>query len=449
MTLGEKYPDFRDNIVYIHHLPINGEFVSCGYLKIIPAAGKDYGDLGQENYMTNVLPGSGFEIYDTPTFDEKEYLIGKVQVAANNYNNEPLFTIHLITVAYNNGSNYFNEYETFPLQVKAMTDPDEYKTVDSVQKRFLDYVYNETCLQLPHPNRNSLPPQCQGEYRSLAKKEWNAHTFTAWLGNLVPNAYARLPEEARMKDLPVASGMLMNSSTPYELKNKLEQIGDPELERYVLNALSPEYEDYIQNLLTASGKLNEYETVFVWCGLDFPTRTRLIQEWMNGVDPKVFSKNTIEYPDVKIWDCLIPYPDRRHLAEVIPWSFPSNQAYAKKLQNSLQNATGSQVSPQQSELISRRVALEEQYQKELAFLEERLRESWNSGAILTKIETLRNTMNTRIDEVDRELTAVNRNESEVLSISRMIQIWLGLILLFLAWSLAYILLIRNRNTPKQ
>lgn len=66
-----------------------------------------------------------------------------------------------------------------------------------------------------------------------------------------------------MKDLPVASGMLMNSSTPYELKNKLEQIGDPELERYVLNALSPEYEDYIQNLLTASGKLNEYETVFV------------------------------------------------------------------------------------------------------------------------------------------------------------------------------------------
>jgi hypothetical protein len=99
--------------------------VSCGYLHITPKSSYKLTDLSQENYMTNTIADSGFElISDTVIENSKRYLVGKVRVGALSYEEDPLFKIDLITVAYDNQNSKFNEYETFPLQVRAMTNPD-------------------------------------------------------------------------------------------------------------------------------------------------------------------------------------------------------------------------------------------------------------------------------------------------------------------------------------
>lgn len=445
-SLGQKYPDFRDNIVYTHHLAVQWDFVSCGYLKITPAKWMTLNDLWQENYMTNILPGSGFEIYDRIERDKKNYIIGKVQVAAQNYNNEKLFTINLITVAYDNDSSYFNEYETFPLQVRAMTDPDEYKSVDSVQKRFLSLVYWNTCLELVHPT--SLPSMCEWKYKSLSFERNTDRPQFSLSRFLIPEAHARLNNDEVLKDAPIASGMMLNSGTPYDTVLKLESLGDENLKAYILNALSPAYEDYIQNKAKGSWTLTEYENTFLNCGIDFSTRVKWINEWVSEIDPKNFSKNTISYPNPKIWDCIIPYPDKTHLGTIIEWSFASNQAYARKLQSSSW-ATGSQVTPEMSELLSERIQIETQYNTDLAYLETQLAEAgWKDVDIENRIQQLKEKKNREIASIEAWIAENNRMTSATPAISRMIQIGLWIILIILAWAMSYALMhSQTRKNP--
>lgn len=87
---------------------------------------------------------------------------------------KPLMTIRITTVAWDNQSALFNEFETFPLQVRAMTDTDKRNDVNEVQQQFLQNVTNETCLQIPHASTRTLPRSCGGKYKSLTKSNKTA-----------------------------------------------------------------------------------------------------------------------------------------------------------------------------------------------------------------------------------------------------------------------------------
>ncbi len=63
---GDDYGQFRDRLVYTHHLSSDGTFLSCAYLRIIPAAGNSLADVSPENYLTNALDESGFELVNEP-----------------------------------------------------------------------------------------------------------------------------------------------------------------------------------------------------------------------------------------------------------------------------------------------------------------------------------------------------------------------------------------------
>lgn len=100
--------------------------------------------------------------------------MGKVNVPIKNWNDTHQMTLELITVAYNNRSAVFNEFETFPLQYHAMTDIDwqSDETTDDainiVQERFLALAREKTCLKIIHSSDPSqLPPHCGGNFRTL------------------------------------------------------------------------------------------------------------------------------------------------------------------------------------------------------------------------------------------------------------------------------------------
>ena len=335
-STGDQYPDFRQNIVYTHHL-LNGDFVSCGYLKINPLGTHNLQSLGQRNYKTNVFEGSGFEMLENSVEkDGNEFLVGKVSITAEDYADEPFFNIQLITVAYNNESSYFNEFETFPLQVQAMKNTDAYSGgLGQVMINFLQSVKQNTCLELVHPepqfwwfSRSSLPQKCSGRYQSLSYAP-----KLPWFNFLIPSAHAKIElDEDVSEKMQEARWIVVYDGLSFELFEKLEQIPNENFRNWLQVALTPNYDRIIEVKQEVNELLTPEEEVFQSCGIDYTARVDIIIDFLENLDlSQDFDITQLLYSDPRFWDCVIPYPDSRHIANVIEESFASNQLYAEQL----------------------------------------------------------------------------------------------------------------------
>lgn len=153
----------------------------------------------------------------------------------------------------------------------------------------------------------------------------------------VPNTYARLdidPNELKSRGIDpekVPQGMYIDESFRFDDIEKLDAIGDPLLKAHVMRVISPDAEKVIQMKQNSGYTLDNVDTVFLGCNMDYTTRVKLMSEWLDTVDPATFSVNNITYPDPKMGDCLIPYPDVRHKNEIISGSFLVNQYNAAVL----------------------------------------------------------------------------------------------------------------------
>ncbi len=315
--LGDNYEHFKNNLVYTHHLAHNGTFLSCGYLNLIPKWSNTLQNLDPNNYLTNTLDDSWFEIYDRVTKNGKQFLIGKVRISALDRHGRPLFRINLVTVAYDNKSTYFNEYETFPMQVTAMTNPDSYKTVSTVQSDFYNRIYNQTCLELIHPTISTLPSVCSNQYKSLSLYQKEDKEYFS----LVPSAFAQLSEDEIRKDIVPAKWIMFNPGWPYELDRKVQTIPSENMIKFIRMAVSSDYDAYLLAKKQSWDILNNFESTFLNCNISYKERVHLISRWIEWLDIKQFDISNIEYPDTRIWDCIIPFPDKRNKDKKIPWSF--------------------------------------------------------------------------------------------------------------------------------
>ncbi len=254
-------------------------------------------------------------------------------------------TISITTVAYDNKSDIFNEFETFPLQVRAMTDADVRDDVNVVQQQFLKNVTKETCLKIVHADKKSLPSKCGGDYRSLTttpKKTSRVdekNPITALLDWIIPDTHAKLnidPEEYEIRGMQpgeIPQGIYVDEGMKFEYIQKLDAIGDPLLKAHVMRVVNPNAEKAIEVKYGSGMKFDDIDRAFLECNMDYRTRVDLISEWLDSVDVHMFDRNNITYPDPRIGDCLLPYPDVRHRDQIIPGSFLVNQYNAAVLTN--------------------------------------------------------------------------------------------------------------------
>lgn len=356
--LWESYWNFKDKVIYTHHLlanwhPDNWVFISCGYLKIVPAPGKTLDDVNVKNYKTNTINASWFELLVGPRSpiekNGNKYIVGKVNVPVDNWNDAPAMTLQLITVAYDNQSELFNEFETFPLQVQAMTDMDARDDVNTVQKRFLQYVKERTCLYIPHANRTELPARCGWQYKSITKDGGIVYTqpslfgkmASAFLESIIPTASARmepmskkeLEEHGMTGDLSIPQGMYINPGFRYDLVEKLDAIWNPVLTSFVMQAVTKWAETTMLQKQKDGKTLTADENTFISCNISYTDRTKVISDWLTNLDPKKFDVTNITYSNPKIGDCIIPFPDARNRNKIIPGSFAINQYNAAILSN--------------------------------------------------------------------------------------------------------------------
>ena len=382
----DSYWDFKQNIVYTHHL-LDWTFVSCGYLKIEPSWGYKLNDLAKENYKTNIFEGSSFEIIKSDIEkDFGRFLVWKVQIAGGSHNDDELFKIKLTTVAYDNESSYFNEFETFPIQVDVMTNSSNQSNgMAWIRDEFLNQVERKTCLELIHPNRTKLPIICGSKYKSLTLN--NSNSLFWFLKNLIPYANAKIKAVKNYKQkMEQARWMVIYDGLPYELFLKLEKIPDENFRNWLKVAIVPNYEDTLEHKIKNNQVLSPDEEVFMSCGMDYTSRMEVVKDFLTNLDlEKDINFRELFYLDPKFWDCVVPYPDKRNIDKVIENSFASNKLYAEGLNNtwSLPDPVNSEYVTKLNKLISEQTKLENEYNKKMAEIQKRL-DSWEISTDLEK-----------------------------------------------------------------
>ena len=316
---GDLYPDFRQNIIYTHHL-LDGTFVSCGFLKVKPQWSHDLYSIWQWDYKTNKFNWSWFELLKNSEKREwkdweKEFLVWKVNVAADDYSDSSLFKINLLTVAYNNRSSYFNEFETFPKQVASMTNADSQKNgMTWVMINFFNKVKDETCLKLVHTS-NSYPSKCWNKAQSLSFVEKIFNFF-------IPSTHASIQPVDNYKIIMNKSrGIVMYDWLPLELYEKIMKINDINLRNSLIAAILPNFEDIIDYKNKNKILLSPYEEVFSKCDMVYSERMINVIDFVKNLDITNVDYDNFSYLNKKFWDCVIPYPDKENIGKDIDNSF--------------------------------------------------------------------------------------------------------------------------------
>ena len=326
---------FREYVAYTHH-NYEWDFMSCGIVKINPLSGKNFSNISESGYKTNILNwescGSWFEWNKVTSLSGKEFYKLKSNVCVSDYENKDYVKMEVISVAYNNASTYMNEYLTHQLQVKAMDDlwNSAVWWLKAIWETFRDYVYNQTCLSLIHPTTSTLPSACAWAY-------WDDFVFNkvesrSLLSFIFPSAEAKREWLKLSQEVEQSKWMVVYEDFPYELYQKLNSIEDETLKSYLLLSIVPNLEEMIMHRKQNDILISPYEETFLACGIKYSERSEILQSFIKNItDVSEINLENLSYANPKFWDCIVPYPDKKNLKTEIAWSFPSNRILAQKL----------------------------------------------------------------------------------------------------------------------
>lgn len=106
---------------------------------------------------------------------------------------------------------------------------------------------------------------------------------------------------------------------------KINSLNNELLKAHILKALSYGIEKEMEEKSIGDTVEAMDNRTFLACGFDYDQRVKLIGEWIESIDVNTFDINNITYPDPKLGDCILPFPDARHKNQIIEGSFVSNQ----------------------------------------------------------------------------------------------------------------------------
>ncbi len=344
---------FKEFLLYTHH-SINWDFLSCWIFKLVPLWGRAFSEVSEAGYFTNLLNwvsnqsslnwekcSSGFEGDYITADDDKKYFSMKSNICVLDYAKKDFVKMELISIAYDNQSDYFNEYLVFPLQVKAMRDVDlRNDWLVEIRDKFLENLIDKTCLSFIHPELSDLPALCNWQYSSdllavTTNKIKGSYTYNfldTLLSSFFIKANAARKFNFTQEELDKASWMVAYENVPYTLYMKMLKIEDKTFKDFLKMSLAITFEDYILARKEQGIVISPYEETFLKCKIPYSEREKIIIKFLENLkDPKNIDLNNLTYSNPKFWDCIVPYPDKRHLNKIIPNSFDSNQLLAKQL----------------------------------------------------------------------------------------------------------------------
>ena len=338
-----EWNNFKEFVLYTHH-SIKWDLLSCWIFHLTPLNWRTYWNVAETWYFTNILQwnteqtilwnkkcSSWFE-WEYLSKDSMNFYSMKTNVCVIDYARKDFVKQEILTVAYDNKSNFFNEYIIFPLQVSAMKNTDLTSNwLAEVREKFLEYVSTKTCLSLVHKNIKNLPKWCKNKYSSELLS-LNNNFILAIIDKIIPSADAAREFNFSDKDIESAKWIVVYESLPYELHEKLLKIPNKNFIEYIKLSLTPNFENFIKYRKENNILLSNYEDIFLSCNIDYKEREKIIIDFLTNLkEPEKFNIEDLSYSNKKFWDCIIPYPDKENRNIVIEWSFSSNKILAEKL----------------------------------------------------------------------------------------------------------------------
>lgn len=410
----------------------------------------DYLSISDQNYKTDIFENSWFEFetndidnskrsssenpiqnkchiktlmwtpgYSTYCLDGKEFLVWKVSIGSNDYWDQPFFDAKVLTVAYNNHSVNLNEFETFPYQVKAMTNPDN---VDSwifwVVQEFRNSVKDNTCLKLVRPNGSLYPGVCWWKAKSLSymiKQEKTYNTQLSFLEKLIlPQAYAKIwnvlsDDEQKIlnQQTEKGRGIILFDGLPIEVLNKIKMIQDKWLSKSLISSVALWVDKIIKYKKDNWLPLSNYETIFSWCDITYDDRMKNVIDFVNKInDPNKIDYKNLEYLNPKFWDCIVPFPDKKHINQEIENSFPSNKYLARIEQNKDIDKAIIDNKNEANKFINEKIILETEYNEKMQQIQKEI-DSW------VYIEGLNEKINLVKTEFDKKSWEIDKKIEEI------------------------------------
>lgn len=412
-----EWNNFKEFVLYTHH-SITWEFLSCWIFHLTPLNWRTYWNVAETWYFTNILQwnseqsilwnkkcSSWFE-GEYINKDWEQYYSMKTNVCAIDYAQNDFVKQEILAVAYNNKSDFFNEYVIFPLQVSAMKNTDLTSNgLAEVREKFLEYVSTKTCLSLVHKNTYDLPSWCKNKHSSEVVIK-NNNFLLSIVNKIIPLASAAREFNFTNSEINSSKWIVIYESLPYELHQKLIKIPNKNFVEYIKLALTPNFEDYIKYRKENNILLSNYEDIFLSCNIDYKEREKIIIDFLTNLkDPENFNIENISYSNKKFWDCIIPYPDKENRDKVIEWSFNSNQILAKKI-----NWTyiWEEVNPDILKIIEEENSISVEYQNKIENITNQFRD-WviNSTEFEEKISIEKENYNKKIIELENKFNKVD------------------------------------------
>ena len=312
---GEPYADMRDRLLYTHHLK-TGEFLSCGLVKIVPETSNgfylsnaDITDPATQRVINRSLYGGDTLLNSKFLVSPKNHKGHKFQIGninarivakeadtenPGNFNYKtPLLQYQALSVAYDNGSAYMNEYITLPLQAEVMTKArNADKGIMEATLEFLKRLKNETSLGIA-----SGKMMASVEDSSIFSKSLKA--------SLIEN-------EVKLKNNSY-SGLSVYEDVPFELLDEVKQIPDQGIQTMMHALLSPSFKSNVAS--TPEENQSELHQQIINSPI---SRDEVIENIAYVIERAGGGANVVaenlEYLDVNFGD-LVFVPDRR-LAEL-------------------------------------------------------------------------------------------------------------------------------------
>lgn len=414
----DAYPNVSNALVFALHT-IDWEFLSCWMYQLTPKKKNldhklDYDSIADANYKTDIFENSGFELdstsitvdwsslstknnqipgtsynYKSYFLDWHEFLVWKVSIWSSDYNDDAFFDARVLTIEYNNNSSYLNQFLTFPLQVKAMTNPDNIEDwVFWVVTQFRNYVANNTCLEAVTPKWWKLNRSCGGDYSSQYVYNFKVKTVN-YLYELASNLFSissanaaiwSFTEENKKKiedRMENWRWLILFDWLPLETYNKIKQIKNVALRDSLISSVALWVDKIIDYKIKENIWLTHYEEVFKWCNIPYTERIKILTSFVDSIED-VNNINTLDlsFDNPKFWDCIIPFPDKTHLWQVIEWSFMSNQYIARSSENEELQTGVISSETEINELIKEKIELEKKYAELSAWITNKLSD-WN------------------------------------------------------------------------
>ncbi len=300
---GAPYKDLREYLIFTHHLSDakGGDFVSCSLVKLTPLgdyALKSYRgekSVRWQYYGGDRVNGTDFALEDAPAIDGHQFRVADIRflVAAKealedggySWAND-LAHIDTITVLYDNGSNFYNEYETGPIAESVMTDPNNMG---------LSYMEMRASVYQAIIDRLDLGIMGEGDVVGLS-----AQLLASTL-------------DAPDKPTSQKAGPVMAEGLKFETFQKIREIEDKTTRDLLWSASIPGRIDRrlgIDN--KTEDQMNEFEKKRAASTLNRQAVLENIEYVINQADDvSAITIDNIEYKDIEFGESFIPASDRR------------------------------------------------------------------------------------------------------------------------------------------